>query len=182
VIAARGVFHCGSGLLLLATFGLPISYWSALALTGKEIPTPAGPLAIEHVNDQEPSREFKVCLGHLNVLHSKGGDATTEFPEFPDFPEPVLIGHFREPIGVFDFVAVFQQFSSGNACNGGPISFLGISGGGGFTRSKPIDNCGGLAPQVTVNQGVIHLTLPQSGQAAPAEEWTYSGRELERTR
>jgi hypothetical protein len=179
MIAARGVFRYGRLLLLLATFGLSISCWSARASTRPEFATPAGPLIIEQVNDQEPGREFKVCLAGQTVLHSKEGDAATAFP---DFPEPVVIGYFREPIGPFDAVAVFQQFSSGNACNGGPIWFLGISRDGRFTRSEPIDACGGAAPQVTVNRGVIHLTLPQTGQASPAEEWIYSGRELVRTR
>jgi hypothetical protein len=179
MIAAGGVFHRWRLLLLLAAFRSSISCLPALAATTQPLATPAGPLVIEQVNVQEPHREFKVYLASQMVSHSKEGDAATAFP---DFPEPVVIGYVGERIGGFDAVAVFQQFSSGNACNGGPIWLLGISRDGGFTRSKPIDACGGPAPQVTVNHSVIHLTLRQTGKTSPAEEWTYSGQELQRTR
>jgi len=159
---------------LFAALFLLISCWTALASIKQEIATPAGPLIIEHINDQEPLREFKVRLAKRTILYSKEGDPATAFPYFP---EPVVIRYVPGPIGVFDAVAVFQQFSLGNACNGGPIWFLGISSDGKFARSEPIDACGGTSPQVTVNHGVIHLTVPQTDQ-----EWTYSGQELQRTR
>jgi hypothetical protein len=160
-------------LLLLATCFLSISCWPALASTKKEIPTPGGPLIIEYVSDQEPSREFNVFLSGQTILHSKEGDAP-----FPGFPEPKVIKYFGEPIGPFEAVAVFQQFSLGNACNGGPIWMLGISHDRSFTRSDPIDNCGGPAPEVTVNNGAIHVIFPETVRGSVAKECTYSGREL----
>jgi hypothetical protein len=163
---------------MLAAFFSSMSCWATPAAKTRELSTPAGPLVIEQI-DQGFGREFYVYLSGQTVLHNKEGDSTTAFP---DFPVPDVIAYVGEPIGPFDAVAVFQQFNWGNACNGGPIWFLGINRNGGFTRSKPVDVCGGsVPPQVAVNRGVIHLTLPGTGRV-PGEEWTYSGRELERAR
>lgn len=179
MISTKTIVSFGNFLLLLATVGLAIPCWPAPASTKEEFVTPAGRLVIEQLDDQQLGTDFEVRLASRTVLHSKEGDDATAFP---DFPVPDIIKYIDEPIGPFDAAAVFQQFNWGNACNGGPIWFLGIRRDGTFNRSAPIDACGGPAPQVTVNDGVIHLTLPQPGQASPPEEWTYSGRELKRTR
>ncbi len=65
-------------------------------------------------------------------------------------PVPRLLKYVDKAIPPFEAVAVFQQFSWGNACNGGPIWFLGIHKSGTFTLSNPIDFCGGPSPMVTV--------------------------------
>jgi hypothetical protein len=134
---------------------------------------------IERLDDQQLGTEFEVRLGNHVVLHTKEGDGATAFP---DFRVPDIIKYVGEPIGPFDAVAVFQQFTWGNVCNGGPIWFLGIRRNGSFTRSDAVDNCGGLTPQVTVNHGAIHLMLPQMDQISAIHEWTFSGSGLERTR
>jgi hypothetical protein len=168
MIAVRDGFHWWRLLLLLAIFRL-FPCLPALAAAELPLTTPAGLLVIEPVNDQPPDREFKVYLDRGDqrdlVLHIKEGDRTDEFS---DYPEPVVVGYFGEPIGKFDAVAVFQQFNSGTGCNGGPIWFLGINRDGSFTRSDKVENCGGPKPQLKVENGVVHLTF----------EWTYSGPEL----
>ena len=138
---ARDIVIFESRLLLLVTFGLSISCWPALVSTIKyQRATPAGLLIIEQVDDRKLGSEFNVRLANLPVLHSKEGDKTAAFP---DFPVPDVIRYVGEPVGPFDAVAVFQQFNWGNACDGGPIWLLGVSHDRSFTKSNPIDNCGG---------------------------------------
>jgi hypothetical protein len=178
VTAAKAIVSIRNLLLLAVSFS--VIYWSASASTKKQFATPAGLLVIEQLNDQPLGTEFEVRLANQVVLHTKQGDDATAFP---DFPVPDIIKYVGEPIGPFDAVAVFQQFTWGNLCNGsGYIWFLGIARDGRYNKSAPVDACGVLAPQVSVNDGTIHLTLTQPSQASPGQEWTYSGRELKQIR
>jgi hypothetical protein len=168
--------RCRSCLILLATFGLSISCWPVLASTIEEQrPTPSGPLVIEQVDEGPLGNEFYVQLATKTILHSKLGDVTTEFPAFPI---PHLFKYFGEPISGFDAVAVFQQFNWGNACDGGPVWFLGISRDGNFKKSNSVEFCG--PPETTVKHGIIHLIRSQPGQALPPKEWIYSGGKLQK--
>lgn len=177
--AARAIVSIGN-FLLLAAVNLSIACWTASALTNREFATPAGPLVIEQLDDQQLGTEFEVRLANQVVLHTKEGDDATAFP---GFPVPVIIKYVDEPIGPFDAVAVFEQFTWGNICNGsGNIWLLGITRDGRYSRSAPVDACDVLAPQVTVNDGVVHVALPRPGQASLPEEWTYSGRQLKQIR
>jgi hypothetical protein len=161
--------------------------WPALAGTIEETATPVGPLVVERIDDHAFRREFKIILAGQTILHTREGDATAPFP---NFPEPALIRYVAEPIGPYDAVAVFQQSSSGNACNGGPIWFLGISKDGQFTISPPIDFCGGHSPEIRIDHGGIHVTLPVDDKDSPPadaqgqrpEEWTFSGEGVARIR
>jgi hypothetical protein len=156
-------------LLLLATFGLSISGWPVLASTIKEQrATPAGPLVIEQVDEGPLGNEFFVYLAGKTVLHSKLDDNSTEFPAYPI---PHLFAYFDGPIGESDAVAVFQQSNWGNACDGGPVWFLGISRDGNFKKSNSIEFCG--PPK-------IHLMLSRPGQASSPEQWIYSEGKLEK--
>jgi hypothetical protein len=173
--------------LLLATISQFTPVWPTRAETVEEIATPAGPLVVDATNNQTFSREFKIILGGQTVLHTiEGGSGAP----FLNFPEPTVIRYVAEPIGPFDAVAVFQQFSSGNACNGGPIWFLGIRKDGRFTVSSQIDFCGGLSPEIWIDHGVIHVKLPvdekerlpRDARNPLPEEWAYSGQGLTRIR
>ena len=172
-------FRSSGILLVLITFIGSTSGWPSSAATREEFATPGGPLVIEQLDDQPLGREFAVRLAGQAVLYAKeGADGTA----FPDFPQPKIVTYVGEPIGLFDAVVVFQQFSYGNACNGGPVWFLGVRRDGSYARSAPIDACGGAPPRVTVDRGVIHLTLQQNGLSSLVEEWIYSGARQERIR
>jgi len=123
-------------------------------------------------------------LGQRVVTRSKEGDEGTAFA---DFPVPKLVKYVDEPIPPFDAVAVFQQYNWGNACNGGPIWFLGIYKDGTFSASKSIDFCGGPSPLVSVTTGGVHVVLPTStaqdgSTTLPEEEWVFSEGRLRRVR
>jgi hypothetical protein len=149
----------------------------AVAPLRTEIATPAGPLAIEQVGNDLLGLEYNIVLAGKIVLHTKEAD---DHAAFPDNQVPSLVQYVAGPIGAFDGVAIFRQSNWGNACDGGPIWFLGIHRDGSFSASPPIDACGGAPPRVADDHGVIHLTLPRQG--GPAEEWTYSGETLARIR
>ncbi|MFZ2403544.1 MAG: hypothetical protein WAW41_00290 [Methylobacter sp.] len=113
-------------------------------------------------------------LGQRVVIRTKEGDEKTSFN---DFPVPRLLKYVGKAIPPFDAVAVFQQFNWGNACNGGPIWFLGIYKDGTFTVSDPIDFCDGPSPIVLISSKTIHVVLPasqsQGGTEGNPEEWIY---------
>jgi hypothetical protein len=179
--------HCLRPLLLLAMLYQFTPGPPAAAKTVKEIVTPTGVLVVDAVNSQAFAHEFKVTLAGQTVLHTIEGDAATPFP---NFPEPAVIRYVAEPIGPYDAVVIFQQFSSGNACNGGPIWFLGISKDGRFAISPPIDFCGGRSPRIMIDRGVIHVEFPVDEKDLPStdarrsqsEEWTFSEKGLARIR
>jgi len=178
VIWSRGVLRPRSRLLLLGAFGLWISGCPVLASTIKEQrTTPAGQLVIEQVDEGPLGNEFYVYLAGKTILHSKLGDATTEFSAFPI---PHLFAYFGESMNGVDAVAVFQQFNWGNACDGGPVWFLGISRDGNFKKSNSVEFCG--PPETTVKHGVIHLIRSEAGQASPPKEWIYSGGKLQKVK
>ena len=138
-----------------------------------EIATPGGPLLIEQMDANTLGSDFRITLAGHTVLRSRESD---DHGPFSEFPRPEVIQYFAKRIGSFDAVAVFQQFSWGNACNGGPVWLLGIFRDGTYERSKPIDACGGPSPKVALDRSTIHITL------GPAEEWAYNGRQLRRIR
>ena len=181
----QAMARCLRLLLLLAMLSQLLLGWPALAAAIEEIATPAGPLVVDLVDEQAFRREFKINLAGQTILHTIEGDPAAPFP---NFPEPAVIRYVAEPIGPYDAVAVFQQSSSGNACNGGPIWFLGISKNGRFTISQPIDFCGGHSPEIRIDHGVIHVMLaadetdasPTEAQGRRLEEWTFSGQGVAR--
>jgi hypothetical protein len=138
--------------------------------------TPGGFLVIRQLDKELLGGDFTVILGNREVIRSKEGDDKTPFSSFP---VPRLLKYIDQPIPPFAAVAVFQQFSWGNACNGGPIWFLGIQKDGTFTVSDPIDFCGGPSPIVTVISETVHVISPASdGQdgsdPSPEKEWVFS--------
>jgi hypothetical protein len=171
----------GQSLFLVTAMliGLP-----AVAAFREEIRTPGGPLIIQQLDEGRLGTDFTVRLGQRVVIRAKEGDETTAFP---DFPVPKLLQYAGESVPPFDAVAVVQQYNWGNACNGGPIWFLGIYKDGTFSASAPIDFCGGPSPQVSVTAGEVHIVLPASkaqggSTLLPEEEWVFSGGKLQRIR
>lgn len=141
----------------------------------EEVITPGGLLVIRQLDKGLLGADFAVMLGKREVIRSNEGDEKTPFS---NFPVPRLLKYVDKAIPPFEAVAVFQQFSWGNACNGGPIWFLGIHKDGTFTVSDPIDFCGGPSPMVTVTPEAVHVISPASdgqngSEPSPEKEWIF---------
>jgi hypothetical protein len=148
---------------------------SSVAVAEDAVMTPGGLLVIRQLDEGFLGSDFAVMLGKREVIRSKEGDEQTPFS---NFPVPHLLKYVDKAIPPFEAVAVFQQFSWGNACNGGPIWFLGIHKDGTFTVSDPIDFCGGLSPKVTVTSEAVHVISPASdgkneSEPSPEKEWIF---------
>jgi hypothetical protein len=144
-----------------------------VAAQQEQLITPGGPLIIKQLDKRLLGSSFVVMLGEREVIRTEEGDENATFPRFP---VPRVIAYAEKGIPPFSAVAVFQQFSWGNACNGGPIWFLGIHRDGTFWASNPIDFCGGASPIVSVTPDAIRVILPASdlenGSAPiPKSEW-----------
>lgn len=151
-----GLYGIAQG-IRLAVAGFAFLVMPAEAITREEIATSGGVLAIHQLDEGKLGKEFIVMLGNNQVIHTREGDETTPFN---DFPVPRILRYVSQPIPPFDAVAVFQQYSWGNACNGGPLWFLGIHKNGTFSVSSSIDYCGGAEPVVTVTSNAIRVVLP----------------------
>jgi len=154
----------------IAIFVLPV------AVAKQEgIATPAGRLIIRQMDSEVLGKEFEIKLGNQQVIRTQEGIG--EVP-FSDFPIPRLLKYVGKSIPPFDAVAVFQQFNWGNACNGGPIWFLGIHKNKMFSISEPIDFCGGPTPRVSVSSKAIYVALPttkiqEATENSPNDKWMY---------
>lgn len=154
------------------------------ATVREDILTPGGALVVQQMDEGPLGTDFAVTLGRRVVMRSKEGARESVYA---DFPVPKILKYVGQPVPPFDAVAVFQQYSWGNACNGGPIWCLGIFRDGTFSASEAIDFCGGPAPLVSVTSAGVHIVLPAStardgATTLPAEEWVFSGAKLRRVR
>lgn len=123
----------------------------------ERLATPAGEVRITQLDAGELGNKFAVTLGDKLILQTNGGESG----QFSDSPVPTILKHF-DAVTPFDAVIVFQQNMWGNACDGGPLWFLGLKGDGSFSVSSPIDFCGGRQP-VVKNQPVVSLSHSRAG-------------------
>ncbi len=157
----------------IVALGLCLLLRSALSeAQQKQFVTPGGPLVIQQLDKQLLGSNFVVMLGGREVMRTQEGDVNAKFP---DFPVPRVLAYAGKGMPPFAAVAVFQQFNWGNACNGGPLWFLGIYKDGSFWTSKPIEFCGGTPPIVSITSKIIRVTLPGSDKKGstptPKREW-----------
>ena len=144
------------------------------------IPTIAGTLAIKA---EKTGCAYAMVLGRKRVLTTNCDDSADPRGAFPI---PVVLKHFDGGPSPFDQVFVVQQNTTGNACNGGPIWFLGLRRDGSHIVSQQIDFCGGAAPVIHAESGriVVHIPggPPNRGTGyIPHETWTFDGRAVRRT-
>jgi len=144
------------------------------------IPTIAGTLAIKA---ERTGCAYEIVLGRKRVLTTNCDD--TADPN-DAFPIPVVLKHFDGGPSPFDQVFVVQQNTMGNACNGGPIWFLGLRRDGSHIVSQQIDFCGGADPVILAESGriVVHIPggPPNRGIGyVPPETWAFDGRAVRRT-
>ena len=144
--------------------------------------TPAGEIRITQLDEGALGNKFAVTLGDKSVLQTEGGE---EGP-FSDSPVPTILKHF-DAVSPYDKVVVFQQNMWGNACDGGPIWFLGLKRDGSFNVSEPIDFCGGRPPTIARTDGRIVVTIPggppNRGRGyIPGETWVYENGRVRQLR
>lgn len=139
----------------------------------ERLATPAGEIRITQLDTGELGNKFAVTLGDKTILQTNG----EEDGQFSDSPVPTILKHF-DAVEPFDAVVVFQQNMWGNACDGGPLWFLGLKRDGSFNVSAPIDFCGGRPPVIKQTAGRIVVTLPggppnRGSGYIPTETWVY---------
>lgn len=137
----------------------------------KVIPLDANPLGTK----------FAVLLNGKIVLQTDG----ERDDKFSDFPVPKIL--YYANASPENDVVVMQQFSWGNACNGGPIWLLDIKKDSSYKFKGPIDFCGGPAPKIeSINEKVIISISNTNMQNAKhrnvlTEVWTYYNNVLSKS-
>lgn len=160
--------------LLLTAFLVCAAASTAGARQVKErLATPAGEIKITQLDAGELGNKFAVTLGDKSILLTNGETDG----QFSDSPVPTILKHFTA-VKPFDAVVVFQQNMWGNACDGGPLWFLGLRRDGTYSVSAPIDFCGGRPPVIKQTAARIVVTLPggppNRGEGyIPTETWVY---------
>lgn len=146
--------------------------------------TVAGELKIAQLDEGELGNKFTVTLDG-NVILKTDGD--NEGNRFFNFPVPSILRHFKNGVRPFNEVVLFQQNMWGNACNGGPLWFLGLNRNGSFVISSSIDFCGGRDP--VIREGVNKVTViilggpPNRGRGyIPGETYVYQNGEVRQIR
>jgi hypothetical protein len=148
----------------------------------ERLATPAGEIRITQLDAGELGNKFAVTLGDKSILQTNG----EEDGQFSDSPVPTILKHF-DTVTPFDAVVVFQQNMWGNACDGGPLWFLGLKRDGTFSVSSPIDFCGGRPPVIKQTAGRIVVTLPggppnRGSGYIPTETWVYENGRVRQLR
>jgi hypothetical protein len=100
-------------------------------------------------------------------------------------PLPEIYSYFGDSLAPFDEVVLLQFNMLGNACNGGPLRFLGLKADGSFQLSNEIEFCGGKQPIITWGGDKAIVTLPggppnRGSGYIPSETWTYEGGKVVR--
>lgn len=170
--------------VVLLTFVSTLS-WSVNGQTlRKRLITVAGELKIAQLDEGELGNKYAVTLNENTILKT---DGDKEEGSFSGFPIPTILQHFRSGVHPYDEVVLFQQNMWGNACNGGPLWFLGLNKNGSFFISKPIDFCGGHAPIIKSSGDAITVIIPggppNHGEGyISGESWIYQNGKVRQIR
>jgi hypothetical protein len=143
----------------------------------QKITTERGDLRIIQLDEGRVGNEFAVRLNGRVVVKTGGAENNNEF-RFHDYPLPNVILHINKGVVPFDEVFVLQQRMWGNACDGGPIWFLGGKSDGSYAISDAIDYCGGPPPILTVLPEKVTVIVPghapnRDESFIPQEVWVY---------
>ena len=134
-------------------------------------------LRVIQLDDGALGNAFAIHLNDQLVMKTGGEEHQSGF-RFHAFPFPDVILHITAELPPFQEVFVVQQRMWGNACDGGPIWFLGVKADGTFSVSDPVDYCGGPPPIFTVTSEKVTITdqghAPNRGAAfIPEDVWVY---------
>lgn len=146
----------------------------------KSITTIAGELSIKEIDQ---ACAYEVRLSGKLLLKT---DCQDEGKPYAVTPLPVIYSYFPgDSIAPFDEVVLLQFNMFGNACNGGPLRFLGLKEDGTYQLSEEIDFCGGKPPVVTWGDNKATVLLPggppnRGTGYIPSETWVYQGGKVRR--
>jgi hypothetical protein len=119
--------------------------------------------------------KFNVALGGKVILTT---DCEVESNPWASTPIPTIHSHHKTKVSPFDEVVLLQMNMLGNACDGGPLLFLGLKKDQTYAWSEPIDFCGGKAPVVTWGSSRVTVRIPggppnRGSGYIPGETWVY---------
>jgi len=134
--------------------------------------TIAGELKIVPLNE---SCKFNVTLNGKIVLRT---DCQDESNVWSGTPIPVIHTFYKSGVRPFDEVVLLQMNMLGNACDGGPLLFIGLKEDKSYSLSESIDFCGGAPPVITWSDSKVTVLIPggppnRGTGYIPAETWTY---------
>jgi hypothetical protein len=135
--------------------------------------TIAGELKIVPLDE---SCKFNVTLNGRIVLRT---DCQDESNIWATTPIPVIHTFYKSGgVRPFDEVVLLQMNMLGNACNGGPLLFIGLKQDKSYSLSESIDFCGGAPPVVTWSHDKVTVLLPgglpnRGTGYIPSETWIY---------
>jgi hypothetical protein len=120
--------------------------------------------------------KFNVTLNGKVVLRT---DCENERNEWATTPIPSIHTYYKsQGVRPFDEVVLLQMGMLGNACDGGPLLFLGLKSDKTFSVSGSIDFCGGPPAVVTWSGSRVTVLIPggppnRGVGYIPAETWIY---------
>jgi len=163
--------------ILLATSTAQDSKKSRFA---EELSTIAGVLRIL---EQEPNCRYDVVLDRKTIWHTDCHDASSTDT---DMPIPTIHTYYKQGVKPFPEVILMQQQMLGNACNGGPLWFIGLRQDGSYALSHHIAFCGGRQPVVTWSEDKVTVVLPggppnRGTGFLPTVTWVYEDGQVRRT-
>lgn len=135
--------------------------------------TIAGELKIAALKE---SCKFNLTLNGKVVLTT---DCDDEKNVWSNTPIPSIHTYYKaQGVRPYDEVILLQMNMLGNACDGGPLLFLGIKRDRTFSLSESIDFCGGSSPVVTWSGSRVAVLIPggppnRGTGYIPAETWVY---------
>lgn len=143
--------------------------------------TVAGELEIVPVD--EPCK-YNVTLGGKIILTT---DCEAESNPWSSMSIPTIHTHHKKAVRPFDQVVLLQMNMLGNACDGGPLLFLGLKKDQTYSLSEPIDFCGGKAPVVTWSSSRVTVRIPggppnRGSGYIPGETWVYQNGVVKKVR
>jgi hypothetical protein len=157
---------------LLSVFSLIMLICTVTYAEGQRIATVAGELQ-SILNNK--TLECSVLLNNKPILKF---DCEGAFP-------PKVVADFRKELGKLDEVVILQEAPMGNACNGGPLHFIGLRKDKSYQVSGPLDFCGGKTPVVKHQGEIISITFPggppnRGSGHIPTEKWKYHNGQLKK--
>lgn len=145
----------------------------ASSVFNDSLKTIAGELKIVALKD---SCKFNLTLNGKIVLRT---DCDDERNLWAITPIPRIHTYYKsQGVRPFDEVVLLQMNMLGNACDGGPLLFLGLKGDRTFSLSESIDFCGGSPAVVTWSESRVTVLIPagppnRGTGYIPAETWLY---------